>query len=223
MENLHPADETQERILTEAEILFAQKGFRGVTVREVTEAAHANLASVNYYFGSKQNLYLEVFKKRWLPRARQLNQAFDKNVAGAGSDPPGIPEVVEALARAVLEEGVMSEDERFRHHQLMSRELAEPSDAFDLVIKEAIRPMIEKMTRYFGRASLGRRTDREIALCIFSVMGMVLYFNFARPLISTVTGEPYDKGFMARVVSHIVDFSLYGLLGRKEDAPCSAP
>ena len=50
----------RERLLDTAEILFAQRGFDGVTVREITRKAHCNQAAVNYYFRSKKNLYLEL-------------------------------------------------------------------------------------------------------------------------------------------------------------------
>jgi len=40
----------RERILDEAEALFAERGYYAVTVREITQAARCNLASVNYHF-----------------------------------------------------------------------------------------------------------------------------------------------------------------------------
>ena len=58
-------DGTKERILNEAEALFAEKGYHAVSVREISAAAECNLAAMNYHFGHKQNLYLEVFRTRW--------------------------------------------------------------------------------------------------------------------------------------------------------------
>lgn len=55
------ADPTRERLLNEAERLFAGKGYDAVSLREITTAAGTHLAAVNYHFGSKENLYLEVF------------------------------------------------------------------------------------------------------------------------------------------------------------------
>ncbi len=48
--------DTRQRILTAAEELFGQRGFQGVSIREITHLADANLASVNYHFGSKAGL-----------------------------------------------------------------------------------------------------------------------------------------------------------------------
>lgn len=55
---------TKERILGAAEMLFAQHGFAGASLRQVTAAANVNLAAVNYHFGSKDKLIEEVFRRR---------------------------------------------------------------------------------------------------------------------------------------------------------------
>ena len=55
---------TKDRILGAAEELFAQHGFAGTSLREVTGRADVNIAAVNYHFGSKDNLINEVFRRR---------------------------------------------------------------------------------------------------------------------------------------------------------------
>ena len=55
---------TKERILGAAEDLFAQHGFAGTSLRQVTSRADVNIAAVNYHFGSKENLVNEVFRRR---------------------------------------------------------------------------------------------------------------------------------------------------------------
>ena len=55
---------TKDRILGAAEELFAQRGFAGTSLREVTSRADVNIAAVNYHFGSKENLVNEVFRRR---------------------------------------------------------------------------------------------------------------------------------------------------------------
>ncbi|EQD66411.1 transcriptional regulator TetR family, partial [mine drainage metagenome] len=55
---------TKQRILGAAEALFAQHGFAGASLRQVTAAANVNLAAVNYHFGSKDNLIEAVFRRR---------------------------------------------------------------------------------------------------------------------------------------------------------------
>ena len=55
---------TKDRILGAAEELFAQFGFGGTSLRQVTGRADVNIAAVNYHFGSKENLINEVFRRR---------------------------------------------------------------------------------------------------------------------------------------------------------------
>ncbi|TDK23467.1 TetR/AcrR family transcriptional regulator [Luteimonas aestuarii] len=55
---------TKDRILGAAEELFAQYGFTGTSLRQVTGRADVNIAAVNYHFGSKENLVNEVFRRR---------------------------------------------------------------------------------------------------------------------------------------------------------------
>ncbi len=59
-ENEHT--KTRERILKIACEVFAKRGFRKTTVRDICQQAGVNVASVNYYFSSKEKLYEEVCK-----------------------------------------------------------------------------------------------------------------------------------------------------------------
>lgn len=59
---------TRERLLDEAERLFALRGVQGVTTREITEAAgQRNVSAVSYHFGSRQGLLSEVLSRRGGP------------------------------------------------------------------------------------------------------------------------------------------------------------
>ena len=55
-------EDTRERILLASQKLFAEKGFDATSVRDITTEAKCNVASVNYHFGGKENLYLETFR-----------------------------------------------------------------------------------------------------------------------------------------------------------------
>lgn len=88
---------TKERILGAAEDLFAQHGFAGTSLRQVTSRADVNIAAVNYHFGSKENLVNEVFRRRLdelsskrlkaLQAARSLTPVSLEAVLGAFIEP----------------------------------------------------------------------------------------------------------------------------------------
>lgn len=56
--------EKQLQIMEAAEMLFAEKGFNGTSVRDIAEKAGVNLAMISYYFGSKDKLFEALFKYR---------------------------------------------------------------------------------------------------------------------------------------------------------------
>lgn len=215
MATINKGDLTQERILDHAEILFAREGYQAVSVREITSAARCNLAAVNYHFGNKENLYLEVFRSRWAPRAKRIQASFRKSVAA--QDSLSSKSVVRALAQAFLE-GPLSDEERLRHSQLMIREMTQPTAAFEQVAEEVMQPFFKELADKL-RSDLPKDLEEEQEMLnVFSIFGMVLYFNFARVAVSRLTGREYDSAFKARLVEQITEFSLNGLgVGKMEE------
>jgi AcrR family transcriptional regulator len=208
-------DITKERLLNEAEALFAQKGFDAVSIREITTVAHCNLAAVNYHFSSKQNLYLEVFRSRWVPRARRLQEYFKKSLAA--QDLPSPTAVAKSLAEAFLV-GPLSDEERQRHHQLMARELGQPTEAFELVADQVIRPFFKGLAGSLRSFMPEGLSEERLMLNILSMFATVLYFSFAHVAVTRITGHEYDAAFKARLVEHITEFSVKGLGGIEKGA-----
>ncbi|MBW2107127.1 MAG: CerR family C-terminal domain-containing protein [Deltaproteobacteria bacterium] len=210
MPSTDTTETARERILDTAESLFAQRGFDGVTVRQITSAARCNLAAVNYHFGNKKSLYLEVFRSRWVPRAKRLQAHFRANLADQASMRPDAAAVARSLAHTFLA-GPMTDEERQRHHQLMSREMGRPTEAFQMVAEDVIRPFFKELAELL-RPALPKTVDQEgLSLNLLSILALVLYFNFAREAVTRITGRKYDKAFKDRLVDHIVTFVRNGL------------
>ena len=203
-------DIPRERILCEAEALFAERGYYAVTIREITKAAHCNLAAVNYHFGNKENLYMEVFRCLWKPRAKRVLARFE-SILGAKREVT-LASIVRAVAEAFIK-GPLSDDERLRHSQLMVREMAKPTEAFEMVVGEVIGPFQQKLAdliRPFMDREMGQVA---LLLQIQSIISMVIHFNFARNPVMRITGREYDAQFKDELVEHLVQFSLSGLNG----------
>lgn len=62
--------DTRQRLLDAAEWLFIEKGYEAMSLRHITTSAGANLAAVNYHFGSKEALVQELLSQR----LNRLNQ-----------------------------------------------------------------------------------------------------------------------------------------------------
>ena len=71
--------ETKEKIMEKARVLFADHGYEGTSVREIAKAAEVNVASVNYYFSSKENLFLEILRAGYTECAQEMRVLLEKN------------------------------------------------------------------------------------------------------------------------------------------------
>ena len=94
--NSRRGDKTRARILDVAEQLFAKHGMDGVSMRTLVARSKVNLASVHYYFGSKKELFEEVFARR----ARVITDKRLKMLAEcrtASDRPPLVNQILEAF------------------------------------------------------------------------------------------------------------------------------
>lgn len=92
-------EQMRERILDAAEELFAEHGFDGVTVRQVTRRASVDVALAHYYFGTKRGLFDSVF----LRRAAVINDARLKSIDEYQVNPGPGGATIEGFIRAFLD------------------------------------------------------------------------------------------------------------------------
>ena len=69
--------DTKEKILEVARVLFADKGFDGTSVRDIAKATEVNVASVNYHFDSKENLFHEILMKGHTECAHGIKEFYE--------------------------------------------------------------------------------------------------------------------------------------------------
>ncbi len=95
-------DATRQRILKAAERLFAKRGIDAVSIRDITDAAKVNTASIHYHFGSKSGL-VDAMLARWagqlVARRGQLLDAIEE------LPKPRVRDVVEVLVWPMVELG----------------------------------------------------------------------------------------------------------------------
>ena len=205
--------DTKQLIIEAAEELFAADGYHNTSLRSITQKAKVNLAAVNYHFGNKMNLYLSVFKERWVPRAEGVRNFFRKYLSEKNN--PDTADMVRAIATAFLE-GAMTDNERRCHINLMLRELTHPTEAINIVVSEVIRPMHHNIRELIRTALPESVSLEQLTLSIFCIISMIVYFGFAQPVVSRVMDQEFDPQFKSRVIDHIVAFSMDGINGIKD-------
>ena len=120
---MDPHDPTRRKVVEAAGEIFADHGFQDATVREICARAGVNVAAVNYYFGDKAALYVEVLRES-LCSAR-----FDSPVSASPED------VLRGMIRGMCRR-MMDTERPSWAYRIMAHELARPTPALDRVIRK---------------------------------------------------------------------------------------
>jgi AcrR family transcriptional regulator len=195
-------ENTKEKILLTAGPMFAQSGYQAVTVRDICDQAGVNLASVNYYFGDKEHLYIEAVK---LARESQNSQHPSYVPRMTGDPAQHLREFVRILLNRLGVAGQTS-----WQVQLLVREFMNPGEACRLMVESYFRPYFEMLLRII-EAIVGRPLPPDERLRIgFSIIGQCLFYRVSRPIISMfVSAEQFEQNFQIDVLAeHITNFSL---------------
>ena len=94
---------TRQRILDAAERLFAQRGFHGVSIRDVTGEAGVDVALANYHFGSKFGLLEAVFMRRADVLNAERLAMLDAVLDADRRSPPTLEEIIDAFTHPLLD------------------------------------------------------------------------------------------------------------------------
>jgi AcrR family transcriptional regulator len=197
-----------ERLLEAAGAVFAERGYRGATLREIAERAGTNLAAANYHFGSKERLYLEV--------VREHMEALEHRLATRGATPRALAGHTRGELVALLRARVRTLLETFLeadpiHARLMQRELLDPSAALPVIVRRWVDPMRRVMDEIVARLEPGLAPE-AVERCTRSIMGQVVFYLTHRPALLLLMGRRrYPKGFLDEAAEHVTLFSLGGL------------
>jgi TetR/AcrR family transcriptional regulator, regulator of cefoperazone and chloramphenicol sensitivity len=196
--------ETRARLLHASEQLFATRGFKDVTVRDIARAARANVAAVNYHFGDKQGLYREVLQVA-IDAIRETNEAARRASEG---HPPAekLRRYLSVFLRRVLN------PEYETVHRLIQREIDHPTPAMDALVEQAARPRLEFLGGVVAELMECEPADPRVPRCVGSIMAQTIIWVRKNPIAERLgfvfKPTPDNIDMAAR---HITDFSVAGI------------
>jgi len=196
--------ETRERLLKAAAQLFADRGFKKVTVRDICRTARANVAAVNYHFGDKGGLYREV-----LQLAIETMRSTTDAARSAGRGLPAEDRLREYIRVSLCRAANSSGSQWIS--RLIYREMNDPTPAFDTLVEQGIRPRLDDLSAIVAEM-LGCAPDHPRVLqCVTSIHAQWMLFvpnPIGSRLRPKVLGRSDDAVQMA---AHIAEFSLAGI------------
>jgi AcrR family transcriptional regulator len=195
------AASTREKLVEAAGRVFAERGYRATTVREIAKRSGANVAAVNYHFGDKLGLYTEVLQQSVrTARVDAINSALDQNA------PP--EDILRAVIRARLQSVTRPNLQEWRF-RILVHELVQPTPALSRVVNEVSRPIYKRLLELIGSIIDLPPKHEKTRLCVHSIMGQILVYVLAGPLLTQLWPElEMTPEQVDRIAEHIWDFSL---------------
>ncbi|MCC6756742.1 MAG: TetR family transcriptional regulator [Arenimonas sp.] len=195
---------TKERILHAAEDLFAQHGFAGTSLRQVTSRADVNIAAVNYHFGSKENLVNEVFKHRMDDMSEKRLSALAKAVE---KDPKDLEGILLAFIQPPLALTLDRHGASFV--RVLARAYAEKNDGLRNFLSENYGQVLREFAKAIAHC-LPQLSKEELYWRMDFVAGALTYAMADFGLIKRQAGVS-EKAHCEKAAQHLIRFAKAGL------------
>ena len=197
-----PALEPRQKLLEAAEVVFANRGYDGATIRDICDLAGMNIAAVNYHFGDKKRLYMEAVKHAHACSS----EGSQLPVWEPGTRPA---DKLRVFVRTMLRQ--MHGPVRASSLQLMMREMANPSPAAEAVVAQFVKPMAHGLyaivTELFPTAP-----EKTRLMIAFSVVGQCLFYRQNRKVSELLFDkERIETLDLESVTEHVTRFTLAAL------------
>jgi AcrR family transcriptional regulator len=198
----------RDRILDAAEALFAERGFDGVTLRQIASSAGVDVALANYHFGKKLELFDAVFERR----AALLNQsrldALRKVQQEQGDAGPSVEQIIEAFLRP-LELTQETADPGWRHYLALIAYVNNStywgkrmmSKLFDDLVQEFIAAL---------RQALPAASDQDLYWCYHNLSGALTLTLAQTERIDTLSGGLCQSSDFQAAYDHMIPFVAAG-------------
>jgi AcrR family transcriptional regulator len=214
-------DDTKARLIEAAGEVFAEYGFRSATVREICRRAGANVAAVNYHFRDKEGLYVAVLEHS-LQSARRRYPP-DLGLRDGATPEEKLRAFIRSLLLRILGEGVPA-----WHGKLMAREMSDPTEALEQVVKSSVRPLHMYLVSILSELLTDTEpTEAEesdaIFLCATSIIGQCMQHFTGRRIVAALRPKSFNPADIDQIADHITRFSLGGIQALRTQGSASTP
>jgi len=198
----------RERLLDAAEELFCERGFEDTSVRDLATAAKCNIASVNYYFGGKDKLYIEVWRRHLVPM-RDSRIASIERVMSQNANMPSVEELLRSYAN-VFVKPLVGKSKNRSFIRLMAREMVDQHLPKNMFLEEMIIPVMSAFQKALLEICPGLEKSKA-HLTILSVVGQLIHVVCVETMFEQTDNPELPRFDLTEAVSHIVKFSAAGI------------
>ncbi|MGJ8638060.1 MAG: TetR/AcrR family transcriptional regulator [Opitutaceae bacterium] len=203
------SERTRQKLLHAAEQLFADKGYRAMTLRDVTREASVNIAAVNYHFGSKANLMREAIRNRIEPINHERLKRLDALIESHKPATVPVNAIFDTLIRPLFESDATKTGPNPALILVIGRAFAEPADFMRKLHHDFFQELSRRYLIELKRScpTLTEETLRyRFFLSISTMLGATINQVILENLLTSKSELPsYDK-----IVSELVAYVAAG-------------
>jgi AcrR family transcriptional regulator len=198
------AEDRRQQILEAATELFADKGFRGTTTREIAELAKVNEAIIFRHFQSKEELYWAVIEHKC--RDRRAHRVLREYVAKDLT--------VEEVFKGVALEFLRTKDRNSSLNRLLLFSSLEHHELSERFFRTHMTEVYEDTAKYIRQqVKAGKLRDVDAVLAARGFWGMLVYHFWLQELFGAEQYQPFD---VEHVSNTLVEVWLKGMLPRSQ-------
>jgi AcrR family transcriptional regulator len=216
-----PQSKSKLRLLDAAEQLFADRGFEAVSVRDVTQLAKANVAAVNYHFGSRDGMIAVVVMRYMMPvNQERLARLESVERKWSGKAAP-LEEIIDAFVRPVV--GIVRKSELSERLfcKLVGRIFAMQGDGLPEAVEAQMRDLINRFTRAFAKA-LPTVPPEELVWRMHFLVGSIIHMLMNQEMLHRLSNGASGAPTMEVTLGRFIRFAAAGLREGVEQEPTAA-
>jgi AcrR family transcriptional regulator len=211
MKNNSASQETRRRLLLAAGEVFAEQGYHAAKIQEITSRAKASLASVNYHFGDKAELYLAVL--------RQIGEKTADPSWGRPMDPEADAATRIRACIHVLCQRMVSQDSAPWETLLLFREITQPTSGASGLMEAHFLPMYSQLCAAVAELLGAVPGDEVVGLVAVDILGPCFYYMIHAHCLGRLHPQLGDHPNTERIASHLAEFALAGIEGIRKQTP----
>jgi len=205
-----PPSKAKLKLLDAAEQLVAERGFDVVSVRDVTQAAQANVAAVNYHFGSREGMMAIVIQRILTPIQQERLARLEVLEKKWGSKAMPLEELVDAIVRPLIASARRSELSESLHGQLVGRILALSLEILPEAVEQTMQELAARYLKALAKA-LPTVAKEELVWRLHFVMGGVIHLLTGQSSIQRVSQGGSGSPSVELTLNRFLRFALAGL------------
>lgn len=200
---------TKNKILDAAEQLFADKGFNGTSLREITSQAEVNLAAVNYHFGSKKELIKAVMSRYMNELSPRLESALQ--TLCNQEEQPSLVEVFSAFIEPLLSLNAFKENGTSNFLQLLGRGYTDSQGFLRWFLTTQYPTVISSFINAVQRA-YPELTPEEMFWRLHFTMGTVVFTMSSSDALIDIAQNDFNKTIdISGVIQQVIPYVAAGV------------